>query len=79
MNKSKNFLENIAKALDELLNDELKGNDRKIGFVLLIFPFNSPDMTNVNYISNGNRKDLIIAMKEIIARFEGQSTHIGKA
>ena len=79
MSKPKNILKSIAQGLDEVLNDKLKGDDRKVGFVLLVFPFNSPNMTNVNYISNGNRKNLIIAMKEIIARFEGQSEQIGKA
>jgi hypothetical protein len=63
----------IAQGLDSVLNGDLKGNDRKTGFVLLVFPFGD-DSGRCNYISNGaDRKDIVIMLKEQIARFEGQA------
>jgi hypothetical protein len=61
----------IAAALDELFNGAAKGADRKTGFVLLVFPFGGDG--RCNYISNGaDRRDIVVLMKEQIARFEGQ-------
>ena len=69
----------IAKALDELFNGKLKGKDRETGFVLLVFPFNTPD-GRCNYVSNGaDRKDIVVLLKEQIARFEGQPETKGEA
>lgn len=73
----------IAQALDEMFNPGAKGDDRKIGFVLLAFPFSPPDTIQpagdeprVNYISNGaSRKDMTCLMREMVARFEGQPAH----
>jgi hypothetical protein len=77
----------IAEALDEMFNRGAKGSDRKIGFVLLVFPFTPPgtihptDEPRCNYISNGaNRKDMASLMREMAARFEGQpATTPGRA
>lgn len=69
----------VAGALDELFNGEAKGQDRKIGFILMVFPFG--DTTGrCNYMSNGaGRADVVTLMKEMIARFEGQPESHGKA
>jgi hypothetical protein len=72
----------LAKALDEMFNGQLKGRDRKTGFVLLVYPFNDEGRTDgrCNYISNGaDRKDIVLLMKEMIKRFEGQPEAKGKA
>jgi hypothetical protein len=62
----------VARALDEVFNGELKGQDRKIGFVLLVFNYNETQ-GRCNFISNGaDRKDIVVMFKEMIARFEGQ-------
>ncbi|CCJ07054.1 hypothetical protein [Methylocystis sp. SC2] len=69
----------IARTLDEFLNGEAKGSDRKTGFVLLVFPFGAQD-GRCNYISNGaDRRDIVTMMKEQIARFEGQPEMKGRA
>lgn len=69
----------IASALDELFNDEAKGKDKKIGFVLLVFPFGEEGNGRCNFISNGaDRKDVVTLMKEMIARFEGQPEMSGR-
>lgn len=69
----------IARTLDDFLNSGDKGEARKTGFVLLVFPFGSQD-GRCNYISNGaDRRDIVTMMKEQIARFEGQPQMKGNA
>lgn len=59
-----------AVGLDKVFNGEAKGKDKKVGFVLLVFPYGSED-GRCNYISNGaDRKDIIVMLKEQIKRFE---------
>jgi hypothetical protein len=33
----------------------------------------------VNYVSNGDRADMVVALKEVVARFEGQPRQAGRA
>lgn len=63
----------LAAAIDRYFNGESAGNDRRTGFVLMVFPFGDHS-GRCNYISNGaNRRDIVSLMKEMIARFEGQA------
>jgi hypothetical protein len=65
----------LAAALDEILNPGLKGPRRKIGFALLLYDFDTgPNQNNVNYVGNGERKDVRAAMKEVVARWDGQAS-----
>ena len=65
--------------LDEVMNGDSKGADRKVGIVVLMFPFGATD-GRCNFISNGAaRKDLVALFKEMIARFEGQPEVSGRA
>lgn len=69
----------VAGALDQMFNGDAKGSDREVGFVLMVFPFGSSD-GRCNYISNGaDRRDIVVLMKEMIARFEGQPEMSGRA
>jgi hypothetical protein len=69
----------LAEGLDRFLNGEMHGKDRKTAFVLLVFPFGD-DTGRCNYISNGaDRKDIVVMLKEQIARFEGQAASEGEA
>jgi len=69
----------LATALDAVLNPGTKGTDRKTGFVLLVFPFESHE-GRANYISNGaDRRDIVALFKEQIKRFEGQPEVTGRA
>ena len=62
----------LAGVLDEMFNGEAKGDVRKVGFVLLVFPFGD-DTGRCNFISNGaDRKDIVVLFREMIARFDGQ-------
>lgn len=62
----------IANVLDSAFNGDKRGKDREIAFVVLISRFNEIDNGRVNYISNGEREDIISMLKEITARFEGR-------
>ncbi len=70
----------LARFMDEYLNGEAAGKvdgSRKNGFVLMIFPFDNME-GRCNYISNGaDRRDIVVLMKEMIARFEGQPEIVG--
>lgn len=68
----------VAAGLDKIFNGDSKGSARKNGFVLLVFPFGSEG--RCNYISNGaDRRDIVVMMKEQIARFEGRLAEGGSA
>ena len=69
----------VARGLDEIFNGVLKKDERKTGFVLLVFPFGEADAGRCNFISNGaDRRDVVTLMKEMIARFEGQPEMTGR-
>jgi hypothetical protein len=73
------MMNTIAHVLDEGFNGLAKGDDRKTGFVLMVFPYGDHS-GRCNYISNGaDRKDVVTLMKEMIARFEGQPEIEGHA
>lgn len=62
-----------AEGLDKVFNGDLRGKDKKTGFVLMVFPYGETASGRCNYISNGaDRRDIVTLMKEMIARFEGQ-------
>lgn len=72
----------VAQQLDDIFNPPpLPGLPRKktIGFVLLLAPFGQVADGRVNYISNGEREDMVAMMKELLARFEGQPETAGRA
>lgn len=69
----------LAGAIDQLFNGEKRGNDREVGFILLVFPFGEKE-GRANFISNGaDRRDVVTFFKEMIARFEGQPEMKGTA
>jgi hypothetical protein len=67
----------LATALDQIFNGALRGQDRKVGFCLMVFNFD--DAGRANYISNAHRADVITMLKEQLARFEGQPEMKGNA
>lgn len=66
------LMNDLARRLDAVFNGTAKGRDRKWGFVLLSFEFGNMEGGRINYISNGEREDIVIALKELLARFEGR-------
>jgi len=69
--KHQEFMNALAHAIDKMFNGDMKGKDRKIGFILMVFNFDD-NKGRTNYISNADRKDVVTMLKEQIARFEGQ-------
>lgn len=71
-------MKKVAAAIDEIFNGDKTGDERTTGFVLMVFPFGEgPGRTN--YVSNCKRKDVIVLLKEQLARFEGQPEVSGRA
>ena len=66
----------LARGVDEILNG--KGGTKKNGFVMLVFPFDGHE-GRCNYISNAERKDIVVLLKEQLARFEGAPDAQGRA
>lgn len=70
----------IVSALDDTFNGDKRGHDKDVGFVLLVFPYGDKDGSRCNFMSNGaERDDIVVLMKEMIARFEGQPEVRGTA
>jgi hypothetical protein len=61
-------------ALASLIDDEINAHGKRYGFTILVFPFDHPEGARTNYVSNCDRKDMLTALKEITARFEGRVT-----
>lgn len=60
----------VAKVLDETFNGDARGDQRSVGFVLLVFPFGERD-GRCNYISNGaDRADIVKLLREQANRFD---------
>jgi hypothetical protein len=76
MEKTRELLSSMAKAINDLLNNGQ--HPPPVGFVLLVFPFDGPEGARTNYVSNADRKTMLAGLKEIVARFEGQY-HEGEA
>ena len=81
MEDTHDVMQVLGRLLDKMLNGDEHGHveDPKIGFALLVFPFGGPEGARTNWISNGQRKDMLVALREIIARFEGQAEQRGTA
>jgi hypothetical protein len=71
MADSAKFMNSIASGLDDILNPGQRGDQRKFGFALLVYEFDKPVSGRVNYVGNGKREDVLVAMKEVVARWEG--------
>ena len=59
-----------AQTLDDFFNGPQR--PRRVGFALFVFPLDMPEGARTNYVANCNRNDMIVAMKEVLARFEGR-------
>lgn len=69
----------IMQGLDEVMNGDAKGADRKVGIVLMVYPMGEAEGGRCNYMSNSSREDVVVLMKEMIQRFSGQPEVSGKA
>ena len=70
----------VMRAVDEFLNGDAKAPSKKVGIVIMMFPYGDAAKGRCNYMSNGaDRRDVVTLMKEMIARFEGQPELEGRA
>lgn len=67
----------LAKGLDDILNGE-DNPDPHVGFILMVFPLNGHE-GRCNYIAKARREDVIVLLKEQLARFEGMAAQEGSA
>lgn len=68
----RDMMQAIVTVLDDSFNRGAKGDARKVGFCLLVFPFGEEPEGRINYVSNGaRREDMITALRELADRFEG--------
>jgi uncharacterized protein (DUF885 family) len=68
----------LARLLDQRLNGLARGKGRKTGFVLLVFSFDGHE-GRCNYISSAEREDVVVLLKEQLARFQGMPEARGRA
>lgn len=76
--KHREIMNSVARGLDDVFNGELKGKKRKVGWCLMVFDFGQGP-GRANYISNADRNDIVVLLKEQLARFEGQPEMKGTA
>jgi len=77
MSDTTELMQQLAKAIDLCLNGQ--ETPKRNGFCLFIFPFDGPEGAHTNYVSNTKRDDVKSAMKEVLARWEGQPHVSGTA
>ena len=59
-----------------LMQETMRGLERVFpgcAVVLLVAPFGAPPDARVNYVSNGKREDIVVFLREVLARFEGRA------
>lgn len=74
----------LAASIDEVFNGPRppvpQVYERKVGFFLAAFEFNTNgEDGRFNYISNCDRLDVKVLLREMTARFEGQPEQSGRA
>lgn len=65
----KDTMRALASAIDQMLNPP--NEPKQTGFVLLMFGFGDIG-ERMNYISNGQREDVVKSLGELLARFKGE-------
>jgi len=66
------LMNTVARVLDETFNG--KNKPKKVGFALLTYNMGEQleGTGRINYICNGTRADVRVALKELLARWEGR-------
>ena len=68
--EARQAMRELAEFIDRAMNGDER--PRKFGFILLIAEFGKINDGRVNYISNGNRAEMITMLREYLARVEGR-------
>lgn len=70
MSDQKAYFNALASGIDDALNGP--GGPKKVAFCLFVAEFGKIDGGRVNFVSNGDRADMIAMVKEWLARTEGR-------
>lgn len=70
------FMQSLARTVDALLTS---ASGQRLGFALLVFDLDGQEGSRTNYVGNCDRKDMLAALKEVVARWEGQPQQRGRA
>ena len=62
-------MKDLARAIDYLFNGD---GPKETGFILMVFPYEA-GKGRCNYMSNANRDDVKVLLKEQLSYFEGMS------
>lgn len=65
------MMNTFAGVLDEIFNNGSSGQDRQVGFALMIFPFHSQE-GRCNYVSNASRPDVVRLLADQLRAFHEQ-------
>lgn len=67
-------MKTVAQAIDVMFNGAVEKEEKKVGFILMVFPFEDGEhqLGRCNYMSNASRPDVIKMLKEQIGYFEAQ-------
>jgi hypothetical protein len=69
---TKSVMNDYAVVLDTMLNGPERSKPQW-GFAILVYPFDQgPGRDRINYIGNGKREDVLVAIKELAARWEAR-------
>lgn len=69
------LMNDFARMVDDIFNPGFSKGEkekRETGFIVFAFAFGDKPGRRMNYIANCDRKDVIVALKEWIARAEGR-------
>ena len=66
------LMNDIGRLIGAALKDTVAHTGEKYGFTLLMFGLSGDESMRMNYISSVERADMLVAMKEFIARNEGR-------
>lgn len=67
---SRESMQVMAEVIDGYLNG--KQQPKRVGFAVFVFPFGETKDGRVNYVSNASRADMLVAVREWLARAEGR-------
>lgn len=70
------LMQMLARMIDGTLKDV---SPQKLGFSLFVFDLDQPEGSRTNYVGNTDRASMRTALKEIIARWDGQPRQRGSA
>ena len=68
--RSEDLLRALGRGLDEMLNPN--PDEKEWAFVVILTRFDETE-GRANYLSNASRDDVVVMLREQLARFEGQA------